>query len=340
MKTFHCTHCQGLVFFENIQCLGCKQALAYVPEQRAMVALGAERPEQGSLRLCANYEREKICNWAVGADDPNALCVSCRLTEIIPDLGKPRNRIAWFQLEQAKRRLIDALLGFRLPIEPKLRFHFLEDSTLGDALRVLTGHDNGLITVNVAEADDVWREQQRTRQREPYRTLLGHFRHEIGHYYWDRLIGGAERVARFRKLFGDEQASYAESLERHYRHGPPESWEESFISAYATTHPWEDWAETWAHYFHMADALETASAIGLKLEPRRPDEPETQVPPDPLAARERDFDEMLAAWFPLTYVLNNLNRGLGLPDAYPFVLSTPVIEKLRFVHHTIGSSRA
>jgi hypothetical protein len=363
MKTFHCTNCQNLIFFENIQCLSCGRPLAFLPDRLTMGALvqvadglwrpeGLSRPEpedSGSpaYRLCANFDQVSVCNWVVDADDPESLCRSCRLSRVIPDLSNERNRVGWFRLEVAKRRTLYTLLGLGLPIGPKsegsgpgLAFEFLEDSRVGDAQRVLTGHDNGLITINVAEADDVHREKERTLQKEPYRTLLGHFRHEIGHYYWDLLIANGPKREAFRALFGDERADYQLALDRHYSEGPPPHWEQSFISAYSTMHPWEDWAESWAHYLHMVDALETAGAAGLALRPKRSDEPRMQPPPDPLNPRHRDFEAMIEAWLSLTYVLNNLSRGLGLPDSYPFVLSSPAIEKLKFIHDTIDEHRA
>jgi len=196
-----------------------------------------------------------------------------------------------------------------------------------------------LITINIAEADDVHRERERALQKEPYRTLLGHFRHEIGHYFWDILISHGPRLADFRELFGDESADYQQALDRHYGEGPPARWEQQFISAYATMHPWEDWAESWAHYLHMVDALETAGAAGLALRPKRNDEPRMQPPPDPLNPHYRDFDAMIESWLSLTYVLNNLSRGLGLPDSYPFILSSPAIRKLRFIHTSIDEYR-
>jgi hypothetical protein len=355
MKTFHCSHCQNLVFFENIRCLNCGHPLAFLSDRRLMAALTpaedglwkAEIPPGDSrpYRLCANYDQVSVCNWVVAVDDPNDFCRSCRLNRIIPDLSAERNRVAWFRLEVAKRRLLYTLMGLDLPIEPKngnnggLAFEFLEDSRCGDAERVLTGHDNGLITINIAEADDVHREQQRSLQKEQYRTLLGHFRHEIGHYFWDRLVAYGPLLEDFRALFGDERADYQQALDRHYGEGPPARWEDSFISAYSTMHPWEDWAESWAHYLHMVDALETAGATGLALRPKRPDEPQMQPPPDPLSPKYRDFDAMVDAWLSLTYVLNNLSRGLGLPDSYPFVLSAPAIRKLRFIHDIINAHR-
>ena len=201
--------------------------------------------------------------------------------------------------------------------------------------RVVTGHDNGLITINVAEADDVYREHQRTRQNEPYRTLLGHFRHESGHYYWDRLIQNGLRVEQFRNLFGDERVGYQQALQQHYTQGPVANWEQAFISAYASAHPWEDWAESWAHVLHMSDALETAQSMGLSVKPRRPDEPSIPKLPRRLAPGSGAFDQMIDAWFSLTYVMNNLTRGLGLADSYPFVLSARVVDKLRFVFETM-----
>lgn len=356
MKTFHCTHCQHLVFFENIRCLNCGHALAYLPDRNLMAALeqsadgtwrhagggGAGAGADETYRLCANYDKENVCNWAVPQDDPETLCRSCRLTSVIPDLSKPGNPAAWYRLEVAKRRLVYTLLGLSLPLARRqspgdggVEFQFLEDSASGDGQRVLTGHDNGLITINVAEADDVRREEQRQLQNEQYRTLLGHFRHEIGHYYWDRLIRDGVRLESFRQVFGDERADYQESLQKHYRDGPPAKWESSFISAYATCHPWEDWAESWAHFLHMTDALETAAAVGLSLQPRRDDEPAMPTPANPLSPRAHRLERMVEEWLSLTYVLNNLNRGLGLPDSYPFVLSGPVIEKLRFIDDTI-----
>jgi hypothetical protein len=357
MKTFHCTNCQNLVFFENVTCLNCGHALAYLPDQAVMAALKqgtdgdwhVEGRSEGrdSYRLCANYAQQNICNWAVPIDDPNTLCRSCRLTRVIPDLT-PSGKEAWFRLESAKRRLVETLLSLRLPVVAKdesspdgVAFEFLKDSTEpnGDSNRVLTGHDNGLITINIAEADDVQRERMRQQQHEPYRTLVGHFRHEIGHYYWDRLIRDSERLEAFRSLFGDERADYAEALKRHYGQGAPADWADHFISTYATSHPWEDWAESWAHFLHMSDSLETAGAVGLSLRPTRRDEPAIAAVSPAVALMDAGFESMIDRWLPLTYVMNNLSRGLGLADAYPFVLSTTVIEKLHFIYDTINACR-
>ena len=346
MKTFHCTNCQNLVFFENVMCLNCQHALAYLPDERQMAALepgndGTWQYHSRAYWLCANNVDYQICNWAVPVEDTERLCRSCRLTHVIPNLSQPGNQESWHRLEIAKRRLLVTILDLDLPVSRKtpsdpagIEFEFLSDSVrpTGDGSRVLTGHDNGLITINVAEADDVYREQQRTRHHETYRTLLGHFRHEIGHYYWDRLVDGTPRQSEFRNVFGDETANYQLALRQHYNNGPPVNWENDFISAYASTHPWEDWAETWAHYLHLTDALETASECGLVILPNR----NNARPVRPRYSTERQgqikFDEMMSDWLAVTYLLNNLSRGLGQRDSYPFVLMEPVIEKLRFIH--------
>lgn len=351
MRVFHCDHCRSLVFFENSQCLACDHVLAFLPDRMEMRSL---RPAEGDYwqvtdpkyqgpeyRLCQNYRRHNVCNWAVAADDQNDFCLSCRLTHVIPDLEDAAHRQAWYLLEQAKRRLVYSLLDLKLPVSSKsedpehgLAFEFLADSTSDDGSfqPVLTGHDDGVITISIAEADDAVREQRRIAMHEPYRTLLGHFRHEIGHYYWDRLIRDDALLETFRELFGDETVDYAAALQTHYQHGPSANWQSQYISAYAGSHPWEDWAETWAHYLHMFDTLETARESGFALLPKRGDTP--QVRPDAITGRQRatSFDSLMDYWCGVTYLLNNLNRGLGLKDGYPFVLSPPVVEKLRFVH--------
>ena len=350
MNIFHCDHCQQLVFFENIQCVKCGHALAYLPDRVDMAsleALGNElwRPRDAgdrTYRLCENYRRENVCNWAIAADDPHSLCQSCRLTHVIPDLDRPGRKEAWYRLEVAKRRLIYTLANLGLPLANKtddpergLAYEFLADPDDPNAPRVLTGHDHGVITLNLAEADDAERERRRHQLGEPYRTLLGHFRHETGHYYWDRLIKDSPRLEDFRQGFGDERQDYSEALKNHYDRGPSPEWQGQYISHYASSHPWEDWAETFAHYLHMIDTLETAAAFGLALRPRQPNEPSLELD-RPERIPDRPFDELIESWFPVTYVINNLNRGMGLPDAYPFVLSTPAIDKLRFVHEIIA----
>ena len=356
MKVFHCDHCDQLVFFENTQCVACGHTLAFLPD---LMDVGSLDPEPAGAdrftsplapgradRLCGNYVQHNVCNWAVVADDPNPLCESCRLTRVIPDLTAPGTADAWYRLEMAKRRVIYTLKSLGLSINPPARsgapgleFLFLANDP-ASAEPVLTGHDAGTITVNIAEADDAERERRRCALGEPYRTLLGHLRHETGHYYWDRLVGSSPAITRFRTLFGDDRDDYGSALQRHYQQGPPQDWQTRFVSAYASAHPWEDWAETWTHYLHMTDTLEIAAACGVSIKPRRVDEPTLPRAPAPVGAAEAAFDRLIAGWFPLTYVINNLNRGMGLADGYPYVLSPPAIEKLRFVHEVIRDAGA
>lgn len=353
MKVFHCDHCGALVFFENVRCVKCDHALAYLPDLEVVGSLNQvgenlwtsplPRSRGRKYRLCENEVRHNVCNWTVPAEESEPLCRSCRLTQVIPDLGVPGHREAWYRLESAKRRLVYSLLRLGCPLESKLEdpqrglaFEFLAPAP--GAAPVTTGHASGVITVNIAEADDAERERRRVELHEPYRTLLGHLRHEVGHYYWQRLVEGTPRIDRFRELFGDERREYGQALQAHYRNGPPADWQERFVSAYAASHPWEDWAETWAHYLHMTDTLEIAAACGLSLRPRRADEPALNQPTVPTGDGRAPLDKVVADWHSLTYVLNNLSRSLGQADAYPFVLSPAAIEKLRFVHQTVAAA--
>ncbi|MDB5233191.1 MAG: hypothetical protein JWR44_184, partial [Hymenobacter sp.] len=166
-----------------------------------------------------------------------------------------------------------------------------------------------------------------------YRTVLGHFRHEVGHYYWDRLIDNTPNLEPFRQLFGDDRTDYEQALKQHYDQGPPADWREHFISAYATTHPWEDWAETWAHYLHIIDTVQTASSFGVRVRPQV-SEPEdrltAQITEDPYESE--NFDAIMKQWLPLSLALNSLNRSMGLRDVYPFVIPPAVAKKLAFIH--------
>jgi hypothetical protein len=361
LKIFHCGHCGQLVFFENTECIKCGRVIAYLPDRDEMAALepdgdgrwralaqtSAGKPSKNdrAYRRCVNDTNEHVCNWAVPGDDPQPYCRSCRLTRVIPNLEQPGHHALWAKVEAAKRRLIQTLLALGLPVVSKtddpergLAFEFLADPEDPNAPHVLTGHENGVITLNIAEADDAEREKRRLAMKEGYRTLLGHFRHEIGHYYWDRLVRDSKWIDDFRRLFGDDRRDYGEALKAHHANGAPADWTTRFVSAYASSHPWEDWAETWAHSMHMTDTLETAVACGLSLRPKRPDEP-TLEPDVPVGRRSSSFDALIERWFPLTLVLNNLNRGMGLPDAYPFVLSTPALDKLRFVHELVAGAK-
>ncbi|MBV8730087.1 MAG: putative zinc-binding metallopeptidase, partial [Acidobacteriia bacterium] len=274
------------------------------------------------------------------------LCVACRLNRTIPDLSIPENSKLWGRIEAAKRRVISTLLTLNMPVRSKtedpergLAFDFLHSPEGGPP--VTTGHANGLITLNIEEACSSVRERIREELNEPYRTLLGHFRHEIGHYYWDRLIQGSAWIDEFRKLFGDERADYAESLKRHYAQGPPVNWEATFISSYASSHPWEDWAETWAHMLHMADTLDTARSFGL--DPQNLDleiEPFTREALDKADDPEAgNFLTFLNAWVALSAVMNEMSRAMGQADFYPFALPRAATAKLQFLSIVVRAER-
>ena len=269
-------------------------------------------------RHCANAAYD-ACNWLIPAATSDSYCAACRHNLVIPDLSLPENLPRWRSLEVAKHRLFYTLFQLRLPVETQaenpagLAFRFLAD--VGPAQsEVLTGHDNGVITISLAEADDAERERRRQRMGELYRTLLGHFRHEIGHYYWGRLILSTPHLDEFRRVFGDERQDYAAALQNYYASGAPADWSERFISAYASSHPWEDFAETWAHYFHMIDTLETAHVAGLAVSPKLPESPGAVFDFHP---RDTDIDRLIEAWLALTFAVNSINRSMGLHDLYP-----------------------
>ena len=340
--------CGTAIFFRNTQCLTCRRQLGFVPKLTLLVALeaGSKPGEfraagvQGPLyKSCANRDTPALCNWLLDAADPCALCTACRLNRTIPDLRDTDNARYWAAIEIAKRRMVAQLLALGLPLKSRigedpehgLMFDFLRALPGGNG--VMTGHANGLITLNVEEADDSRRAAIRYAMREPYRTLLGHFRHEVGHYYWDRLVWDTRWLEPFRALFGDERASYADALRRNYEQGPPADWANAYISSYATMHPWEDWAETWAHYLHVIDSLGTALGFGLdandlesSISPFTRDD--LYAPDDPNATR---FLELFNSWVDMIMVLNELSRSMGYPDFYPFVVSRPVVAKLQFV---------
>jgi hypothetical protein len=355
MKTFDC-HCGNRLYFENTNCVKCGRELGFLPDRRQLVALEAgdagprvPAPSYGiakEYRKCRHYEVEQVCNWMVPADDQDAFCRACRLNLTIPDLSVIDNQMLWLRVEQAKRRLVYTLDALQLPVvgksvdrESGLAFEFLRDaqsesdefaSSEDGAHRILTGHRMGVITINIEEADPGARERMRENLNEGYRTLLGHFRHEIAHYYWDMLVPGTPWAGRFRTLFGDERTDYDSALADYYGNGPPADWSLRHISAYAASHPWEDWAETWAHYLHMVDTLDTAEDLGLSVRGR----------PIPAMFSGSDGwrDSSLTDWHELTAALNDLNRSMGLPDAYPFAISSKVAEKLRLVGEVIASA--
>jgi hypothetical protein len=334
VRAFDCPKCKHLIFFENFKCLNCGTPLGVVPERRTMVAARAP------VKHCANHEIAG-CNWLVrrSKEGGDQLCLSCRLTRTRPndlDLANDRTVASEFvRTEAAKRRLLWQLLELDLPFgSPPLAFDLLSSKVEP----VTTGHADGVITIDLAESNDAHRERMREELGEPYRTMLGHLRHEIGHYYWATLIqSDEEALTAFRGLFGDEQADYSDALKRHYAEGPPANWQDKHVSPYATAHPWEDWAETFAHYLHIRDTLQTAGAFGMIVVGPHFD-PSLIAAPN--VHPDERFDEILSDWIPLTVALNAINRSMGKDDLYPFVLSPSAQEKLAFVHAHVRRSSA
>jgi hypothetical protein len=303
-------------------------------------------PPPAAYRKCGNYEQHQVCNWMVPVDSGEAFCPACRPNQVIPNLARPGNLDKWYRIERSKRRLAYGLLRLGLPVRTKaedpaggLGFAFLSSLDAPPGEPVLTGHADGLITINIDEADAAARERMRVDLDEKYRTLLGHFRHEVGHYYWDLLIRDGGRLDDFRAGFGDERLDYGQALDAHYANGAPADWQDRFVSAYAAAHPWEDWAETFAHYLHIVDTLETSEHFGVRIERRLPDGSVHRSDPDFDPYTIDDFGRIIDNWLPLTFALNSLSRSMGQPDMYPFVLSGPVIEKLGFVHRVVRESR-
>ncbi len=337
MKAFRCD-CGQPIFFDNTWCHGCGATLGYDPATAQLVALSAQPGEvwtnarlEHRVRLCRNRLDHGVCNWVVPEHDTELRCLACRLNRTIPDLSQPENFVRWSRLERAKRRLLSNLLAHGLPLQAPvagfptgLRFDFLEDRRSHPEIDldfVTTGHAAGVITINVLEADDLLRAWQRELCGESYRTLLGHFRHECGHYYFELLVD--DRNA-FRALFGDLDQPYAPALRDYYAGGALPGWEGAYISAYASAHPYEDWAECFAHYLHITDTLETARERRLLTTPNA----------------SGSFREALADWDALSVSINELNRSLGLRDAYPFVITPAIAEKLLFVDQAIRAHAA
>lgn len=367
MRLFTCQVCGQVLYFENRNCQRCGHTLGYLPDDDLMIALEQDGeswlpavrteavaetntpdPADPGRRLlfCANAGHD-ACNWLV-EEGGETFCAACRFNREIPDLSVGGNLARWRNLELGKHRLFYSLMHLKLPLANRiddpthgLVFDFLAVPRPGDA-KVMTGHDEGVITINLVEGDAAEREKLREAMGEPYRTPLGHFRHEIAHYYWDVLVRDAgddgKRLADCRAVFGDDSADYGEALKRHYANGAPADWQQNYVSAYATSHPWEDFAETWAHYLHIVDTLEMAGAFGVRVQPTGSADPTltSVVDFDPHAAPSAEA--LVERWLPLTFAVNSLNRSMGQSDLYPFVLPQPVIAKLEYIHRLIHAT--
>lgn len=348
MKLFVCQSCGNVLYFENRACGRCGHRLAFLPEKVTLSALEGDGAnlntgwktlaDGGEGRvLCANASLD-ACNWLVEPGETSTYCRACRHNGIVPDLSEPSRLAAWRELELAKHRLFYSLIRWTLPLKTRsenpahgLIFNFLADDPAAGQ-KVMTGHDNGLITIALTEADEIERERRRLAMGEPYRTLLGHFRHEVGHYFWDVLVRDGGKLDACRAVFGDDSMDYDQALQRHYAEGAPPDWQQRFVSAYATTHPWEDFAETWAHYLHVVDTLEMASEFGMEVRPAADQIGglSVRIAFDPY--RTENFDPIVAAWLPFTFAMNSVARAMGTRDLYPFILSPEVIRKLSFIH--------
>jgi hypothetical protein len=340
MRDFFCPNCGQHLAFENSVCLCCGSALGFSLDDMALLVItsGTDGEHSGAVdsrqyQWCANC-RVAECNWLVkvnsGMGVVAELCTSCKLTRTRPSDADTTALAAFAAAEKAKRRLVVELHDLKLPIisrdqDPQCGLAF--DLLSSQMEKVVTGHNNGVITLDLAEGDDVHREQLRIAMDEPYRTLLGHLRHEIGHYYFDRLVAtSADHLRRFRELFADPDTDYQQALDRHYNQGSPAGWKNNYVSSYASMHPSEDWAETFAHYLHIRDTLDTSAAFGFTASG---------------ATFERrmlgpsGFDTIIKVWLPLAWALNMVNRSMGRPDLYPFLLPQPVLQKMRFIHTVI-----
>ncbi|MFD2914193.1 zinc-binding metallopeptidase family protein [Psychroserpens luteus] len=347
MKIFRCGHCNHAIFFENYSCENCGHLSGYKDKGRKMLTFTPDSENlisdenQKAYKYCKNIEFN-ACNWVIKKDSPEDYCNACLLNRTIPNLSDLNNFEKWQNLEVAKHRLVYQLQKIGLAIPSKMRdinglcFDFVAQQNNPN---LMTGHANGVITILLREADSVLREQMRKQFVEPYRTLIGHLRHEVGHYFWDRLIyTDPKALEEFRTIFGDERVNYGEALQLYYKVGAPSKWETSFISKYATSHAWEDWAETWAHYLHIMDMVETAYFFGVTVKPiKKKKELKTKVTFDPYTIE--DFDVIIKTCRPLSFAVNSINRAMGVPDVYPFVITEPVVVKLKFIHRLLLTKR-
>lgn len=350
MKLFRCDHCGNPTHFENRACVNCGHRLGFVPEALDMFALSPQadsdlwrRVDAPALayRYCGNASHD-ICNWMVPAGSDEIYCQACRYNRLVPDADTEVGLRRWRAISSAQRHLFYSFLRWDLPRPSRredpaggLLFDLKDDEVQADGTckPVLIGHDEGQIVIRTAEADDLTREEQRGLMNEPYRTLLGHFRHETGHFIWNKMVRDAGKCEGFRTVFGDERMDYGEALERHYRDGPGLGWGSNYISFYATTHPWEDFAECFAHVLHIVDSLETAHIYGIALAPIAHREMTTFVDFDPYAVT--DFERIAEVWIPLSVALNSIHHSMGERDLYPFILGPAIKAKLAYVHRLI-----
>jgi hypothetical protein len=335
------------VAFEAQHCDTCRTPLGLHLPTRALVALNDDGSLIDGVRWIRCTQHTTLgCNWLAEAEQSDferGRCLADSLIRREPAADDTLAREKLVPTAGALRRLVYQLDELELPVEPYWRvdgglaFDLLSSYTTGE--KVIIGHAGGVITIDVVESLDDYRETLRVRLGEPYRTMLGHFRHEVGHYYQNVLVETGSGARRYldecRALFGDEQASYADAIARHYATGAPADWAESFISEYATMHPWEDFAECFAHYLHITDTIETSREAGLVLHADRV----RFAAPHDIAPLESYTDEpierLLFDWRWLSLLFNRVNTAMGKNPLYPFEIPPAVIAKLGFVHRVV-----
>jgi hypothetical protein len=329
MHIFRCDRCGHVVDFSAHECGSCGAELGYVSERQSIAVLAtSSKPAtfeidtvDGRFWRCLNAAWG--CNWMLPADSDTPWCRSCRLTRGRPDEARPDAVAAWMIAEAAKRRLVHQLDTLGLPIEGRssedpdgLAFDLVHLPGEGG----ITGHSEGVVTLDLAETDDRHRDELRVRLNEPFRTVIGHLRHEIGHHYWSVLVRDRGCETSFRRLFGDERVDYRTAVEAYYVGNRP-AWDPTVhVTAYAASHPLEDWAETFAHYLHVVDGLDTAIAYGLA--------------PAELGA-DPDVAEILDVWRPVNVAITAVAAAVGMPPIYPFDPTGVVVDKLAFVHDRV-----
>lgn len=312
MLTFTNPVGKGTLWFHNLTTAN-GTPVAYDPQARAFLPMPP---------FCAN--RDIIgCNWI--APEEGAFCRSCAMTALAPDPQIPNAIPNWAETEAAKRWVLDNLgrwHWFR-PEDSGTRpiFHMLADGVTTAAM----GHGDGVVTISVSEADPVIRVTRREALDEPYRTMIGHIRHEIAHMLWWRLSLREDFLLAFREMFGDERVDYTSALQKHYNQGPPKDWELFYLTSYASSHPHEDWAETAAHLLHLTDITDSFVATELTS----PELPGHGWSP----YSEPDADLLIHVATTLATRVNHINRSMGLADVYLYAHSEKAHRKLAFVHN-------
>jgi hypothetical protein len=337
VRDFACEHCDSTVHFETSTCPVCSSLLGYLPEERAIRQLLPAAADT-SYRIAGHATEHWRClnaawgcNWVLPAAVGATWCRSCALTRGRPDDARPAAIAAWALAEASKRRLVHQLDRLALPVQG--RSAAAPDGLVFDLVylpgeRGLTGHLDGVVTLDLAEADPVHRDALRRQLGEPFRTFLGTLRHEVGHHYWRSLIGQVDNVGRFRSLFGDERTDYGEALRHHYGNAAAAWDEQHFVTRYAQSHPHEDWAETFAHYLHIVDLVDTAAAHGL-VDIGTGGGDALPVPADATIA------QILELWRPIARALDDLADAVGSPHVYPVAPAAAVVDKLAFVHAVV-----